>query len=54
MSFVIWLTGLVACNQALVLDDARRNYDVSVVPSEWICEEHYNEVYATKIWLRPR
>ena len=38
----------------LVLDDARRNYDVSVVPSEWICEEHYNEVYATKIWLRPR
>lgn len=38
----------------LVLDDARRNYDVSVVPQDWICEEHYNEVYATKIWLRPR
>ncbi|MBO75983.1 MAG: hypothetical protein CME17_01010 [Gemmatimonadetes bacterium] len=36
----------------LVLDDARRDrYDVSVVPSEWLCEEHYNAAYSTKIWL---
>ena len=36
----------------LVLDDARRTrYDLSIVPATWAVEEHYNEVYATKVWV---
>jgi len=36
----------------LLLDDARRNrYDTGHIPNGWACEEYYNEIYSTKIWV---